>query len=359
MSASLLPGVVGGRAPVDSAAASSATWKLGEEPLPGASFVAWLTLESGGSAAGEAVSLVGRVFAPIGTDRVATILVRGVPSKIGSDGAIVFDGPEEFDVPHIAVFERDPDPENRRWRLVWLGVEGHPLTKHAPAYAVDAALAHHLLAASRAAAKEPRRAHELLEVVFSSGREIPTAAFFVRAQVWAAEKQWSRVIEDLDTALLREELPPAKLLALRGSARRATGDLAGAVSDLEASLRLHEQGPSWIELAGVHEDAKRPAKAIEAYDRALALLPSHSAGLLARGRLRRLRGDVDAALADLERLHVLPAADLERGLCFQAKGDFRAAERELKKARDAKCPGAADALLALDRDRSLRARGRA
>lgn len=119
---------------------------------------------------------------------------------------------------------------------------------------------------------------------------------------------------------------------MRSMARARSGDLAGAVTDVEAAV---EVGTAWRALATVRERLQGPAAALEAWDTAVRLDPDQQEVRLARARARQAVGDLRGALDDLDELLLRrrdPSALMRRGSLRGMVGDFAGARGDFDEA---------------------------
>ena len=87
---------------------------------------------------------------------------------------------------------------------------------------------------------------------------------------------------------------------LRGQARRARGELAGALSDLDAAIRLDPgSADDHLVRARILLDQKKPEAALDDLDKALTLDPKNLDARLLRAGLRGRKKDEAGAAADL------------------------------------------------------------
>ena len=88
--------------------------------------------------------------------------------------------------------------------------------------------------------------------------------------------------------------------ALRGQARRARGELANALSDLDAAIRLDPgSADDHLIRARILLDQKQPDAALDDLGKALALDPENLDALLLRASLRHRKKDDAGAVADI------------------------------------------------------------
>jgi serine/threonine-protein kinase len=87
----------------------------------------------------------------------------------------------------------------------------------------------------------------------------------------------------------------------RGAAKAETLDFAGAEADFEKALELREFYPeAYFNLGNVLQLRGQDDEALRQYGLALEIDPDYAEARLQRGRLRRKKGDLDGALADLD-----------------------------------------------------------
>ena len=117
--------------------------------------------------------------------------------------------------------------------------------------------------------------------------------------------------------------------AWRANAKRATGDLDGALADFAASIRLQPYyHRAFVWRGGLLRKLKRYDEALSDLDRALVMDPHYSLTYYERGLARRGKGDLVGGAFDLDRAYLLDhryhwafktggapsSADLERGV---------------------------------------------
>jgi tetratricopeptide (TPR) repeat protein len=101
------------------------------------------------------------------------------------------------------------------------------------------------------------------------------------------------------------------------------------IEEYEKALELgFENADIWCSYGACLEEVKQVDKAIDAYSRALEIDPRHADSLRFRGVLRVKLGDWDAAIADFERLKLIPKYEsFAIGLLAFARSQKRKANR--------------------------------
>lgn len=100
------------------------------------------------------------------------------------------------------------------------------------------------------------------------------------------------------------KLDPQSALAYhsRGILKKSTGDLDGALADLNQALELQEDLPvTYMFRAVIKNDKGDRDAALADYDRAIELEPNSAKAHNNRGELRRIKKDIDGAIADFNR----------------------------------------------------------
>jgi tetratricopeptide (TPR) repeat protein len=113
----------------------------------------------------------------------------------------------------------------------------------------------------------------------------------------------------------------------RGIARKAKGDLDGAIADFNQAIRLQPDCAETFCVRGLARDAKGDLDgAIADYNQATLLKPDFAYPFFFRGIARKVKGDPDGAIADFnETIRLKPdhAASFHcRGLARRKKGDL-------------------------------------
>ncbi len=108
------------------------------------------------------------------------------------------------------------------------------------------------------------------------------------------------------SALLTRSPGNADVLLGRGVVHARLGHWNEAEADLSAAAKASPgYADVWEALGNTYRWSEQPAKALEAYERLVALRPSDPAALVARARTHRALGHADQARADLERARAM------------------------------------------------------
>jgi tetratricopeptide (TPR) repeat protein len=122
------------------------------------------------------------------------------------------------------------------------------------------------------------------------------------AEIYRIVGRYDDALRVLDRALAVDR-SHAELYHQRGHVHFARGDLEAALQDYEASVRLHPRGvPGYVACGDALRFMGRHAEAIEVYTRGLAYDPDAVDLLRRRAQCYAARGQLDAALSDLERV---------------------------------------------------------
>ena len=115
----------------------------------------------------------------------------------------------------------------------------------------------------------------------------------------------------------------------QGMARFAEGDLAGALNDFRAALRLRPDYPeAWNNTGIVRQTLGETVEAVDDFGRALAFKPEYAEALNNRARAQATLGNVESALADFARAvncaagRFLATVHHNRGTLRQTLGDL-------------------------------------
>lgn len=122
-----------------------------------------------------------------------------------------------------------------------------------------------------------------------------------------------------------------------GLARKAKGDLDGAIADYSKAIEINPRYAEAFVNRGVARKTKGDLRgAIADYDKALAINPGLKEAYNNRGLARQLQGSLDPAIADFDKAIELDAhyagAHYNRASAARAKGDLKLAIAELTKA---------------------------
>jgi lipoprotein NlpI len=141
---------------------------------------------------------------------------------------------------------------------------------------------------------------------------------------------------------LRRNPTDAAVFARRGEARKAVGDIAGALGDFECALNLmpdlvevHMQRGTLRKMLG---DLKG---ATEDFDSAIELDPTNSHAFYYRANIRTSTGDLDGAIADYTCAMQFEPSGLNqfnRGIAYYLRKDWEKAKRDFDTAARAKDP---------------------
>jgi tetratricopeptide (TPR) repeat protein len=123
----------------------------------------------------------------------------------------------------------------------------------------------------------------------------------------------------------------------RAIARKAKGDLDGALSDYDEAIRLKPDYTVAFNNRGIARQEKGDLSgALSDYDEAIRLKPDYAVAFNNRGAARQAKGDRDGALSDFnEAIHLTPdnaKAFQNRGIVRQVQGDLDGAMLDYDKA---------------------------
>jgi tetratricopeptide (TPR) repeat protein len=147
-----------------------------------------------------------------------------------------------------------------------------------------------------------------------AGLAARAAVFGQAAEAWRAAGKPQRAAAAASLALALTPQDPDLLLE-RALARLALDQVSGALADLDLAAVLDaDRAETWIWRAAAQRRLENFRSAEDSITTALRLAPRNVEALLERGILRQLRGEVEAARRDWERVLELaadsPAADL-------------------------------------------------
>ena len=220
---------------------------------------------------------------------------------------------------------------------------------HEAAGEFDAALRDY----SQAARLEPKNVVPLnaMAVVFNKKRDYdkeiavlnravtldknPSLSYRLRAEAYRDKGDRKRAYADIGRALKFSWTVNG--LRVRGNLRLEDGDLAGALHDAEAILKIEDDNADAIALRGMTYAAKKDyARALPDLDKAIAADGDNAAAYATRGQIYAAKKDDARALADLNRaieLHIATSAPYRtRAAIYTAKGDSDKAIADLDQA---------------------------
>ncbi len=161
-------------------------------------------------------------------------------------------------------------------------------------------------------------------------------AFYNRGKARKAKGDVGGALQDYDEAL---RLKPSDTDALvnRGNARKIKGDLDGALQDYDEAIRLNPDDSEAFYNRGNARKAKGDlGGALQDYDEALRLKPDNSDALVNQGNARKAKGDLNRALQDYDKAIRLKPDDAiafyNRGVARKAKGDLDGALQDYDEA---------------------------
>ncbi|QWG14918.1 caspase family protein [Bradyrhizobium sediminis] len=157
-----------------------------------------------------------------------------------------------------------------------------------------------------------------------SGEKLATI-YFWRAVGWNKKGNYAQVIADATEALRLK--PDIALYNLRGSAFYDKGEHDIAIADFNDALRIGPpSGIIYHNRGNAFRSRGDYAKAIADYDSAIRLGPKDAFTYQNRGSAKQALGDLDGALADInEAIRInptLPSPLNNRTVIWRAKGDF-------------------------------------
>jgi tetratricopeptide (TPR) repeat protein len=161
-----------------------------------------------------------------------------------------------------------------------------------------------------------------------SGDKLATI-YFWRAVGWNKKGDYAKVIADT-TEALRLQPGQIALYNMRGSAYYDKGEYDIAIADFNDALKIGPPSGTIFHNRGNAFRSKGDyARAIADYDQAIRLDPKQAYSYQNRGSARQALGDLDGALADINeaiRLNpALPSPLINRTVIWRAKGDVERA----------------------------------
>jgi len=166
--------------------------------------------------------------------------------------------------------------------------------------------------------------NKIIALKVFTGEKLATT-YFWRAVGWNKKGNYTQVIADASEAIRLAPSVPA--YNLRGSAYYDKGEYDIAIADYNDALRIgppsgiiyHNRGNAW-------RGKGEYAKAIADYDMSIKQGPKSAFSYQNRGASRQALGDTDGALADInEAIRTdpsLPQPLTSRGVIWRAKGDY-------------------------------------
>ena len=168
--------------------------------------------------------------------------------------------------------------------------------------------------------------NKIIALKVFSGEKLATIHFW-RAVGWNKKGNYAQVIADASEAI--RLAPNVPSYNLRGSAYYDKGEYDIAIADFNDALRMgatgdvgiiyHNRGNAW-------RDKKEYAKAIADYDMSISKGPKSAFSYQNRGASKQALGDIDGALADInEAIRIdptLPQPLTHRAVIWRAKGDL-------------------------------------
>jgi Tfp pilus assembly protein PilF len=166
--------------------------------------------------------------------------------------------------------------------------------------------------------------NKIIALKVFSGEKLATI-YFWRAVGWNKKGNYSQVISDASEALRLR--PDNALYNLRGSAYYDKGEHDIAISDFNDALRIGPpSGIIYHNRGNAFRSKGDYAKAIADYDEAIRLGPKDAFTYQNRGSAKQALGDLDGALADInEAIRVnptLPQPLNNRTVIWRARGEF-------------------------------------
>jgi tetratricopeptide (TPR) repeat protein len=148
--------------------------------------------------------------------------------------------------------------------------------------------------------------------------------YIQRGDARVNEGDIAAAIADFDVAI---DLDPKNWEAYshRGEARRLSGDLEASLADHDQAVALGAKAEAHVDRALARADLGRLEDAIADCSEAILVKPRYDLAYAARGRFRRLAGDLGASLSDLDKALALNPRSFRalsfRGETHLARGD--------------------------------------
>jgi tetratricopeptide (TPR) repeat protein len=169
--------------------------------------------------------------------------------------------------------------------------------------------------------------NKIIALKVFSGEQLATV-YFWRAVGWNKKGDYAKVIADTTEALRLKSNQP--LYNMRGSAYFDKGEYDIAISDFNDALRIGPPNGSIFHNRGNAWRAKGDyPRALADYDEAIRLMPKNAYSYQNRGSVKQALGDLDGALADINDAirfdPALPSPLVNRTVIWRAKGDYERA----------------------------------
>ena len=166
--------------------------------------------------------------------------------------------------------------------------------------------------------------NKIIALKVFSGEKLATI-YFWRAVGWNKKGNYTQVIADATEAIRLK--PDVALYNLRGSAYYDKGEYDIAIADFNDALRSGPpSGIVFHNRGNAYRSKGDYAKAIADYDAAIKADPKEAYSYQNRGASKQALGDLDGALADINeaiRLNpTLPSPLINRAVIWRAKGDI-------------------------------------
>ena len=183
----------------------------------------------------------------------------------------------------------------------------------------------------------PSRLHIAIAALVMSGCEIPLMQRVQHGLDLTEQKNYTSAISHFDQ-LIADEPNSAEAWNGRGMAKKASGDVEGAMSDYEHAIELDSSGAYLFNNRGtLLWETRDLTGALRDFDRTLVLDPKYDLALYNRAQIKIINGDISGALEDLNKLKSLvgeeryPEFWFHRGYANARKGNFNEAETDLSR----------------------------